>query len=109
MIALTDAPHLPATAVIAEDEPLLAQALQAELARVWHDEVVSRMLAAMSGALERAQMRGEEVSASTVCSTTGDDMSPQSSRLRRMPSGETSRRRTRRHASSTYSSKGSAR
>ena len=30
-----------------------------ELARVWHDEVVSRMLAAMSGALERAQMRGE--------------------------------------------------
>lgn len=35
MIALTDAPHLPATAVIAEDEPLLAQALQAELARVW--------------------------------------------------------------------------
>lgn len=27
--------HLPATALIAEDEPLLAQALQAELARAW--------------------------------------------------------------------------
>ena len=30
-----------------------------ELARVWHDEVVSRVLAAMAGALERAQARGE--------------------------------------------------
>ena len=28
-------PHQPATALIAEDEPLLAQALAAELARVW--------------------------------------------------------------------------
>jgi AcrR family transcriptional regulator len=30
-----------------------------ELARVWHDEVVSRALAALSGALDRAQGRGE--------------------------------------------------
>jgi AcrR family transcriptional regulator len=30
-----------------------------ELARVWHDEVVSRTLAALSGALSRAQARGE--------------------------------------------------
>lgn len=30
-----------------------------ELARVWHDEVVSRALAALSGALARAQARGE--------------------------------------------------
>jgi AcrR family transcriptional regulator len=30
-----------------------------ELARVWHDEVVSRALGAMVGALNRAQMRGE--------------------------------------------------
>lgn len=30
-----------------------------ELARVWHDEVVSRALAAMSGALAKAQERGE--------------------------------------------------
>lgn len=30
-----------------------------ELARVWHDEVVSRALGAMSGALARAQARGE--------------------------------------------------
>ena len=30
-----DDPHLDATALIAEDEPLLAQALQAELARAW--------------------------------------------------------------------------
>jgi len=30
-----------------------------ELARVWHDEVVSRALAALIKALERAQMRGE--------------------------------------------------
>jgi DNA-binding LytR/AlgR family response regulator len=31
----TDDPHLPATALIAEDEELLAQALQLELARAW--------------------------------------------------------------------------
>lgn len=30
-----------------------------ELARVWHDEVVSRALGAMSGAIARAQARGE--------------------------------------------------
>lgn len=30
-----------------------------ELARVWHDEVVSRTLSALSGALSRAQGRGE--------------------------------------------------
>ena len=30
-----------------------------ELARVWHDEVVSRTLSALSGALSRAQARGE--------------------------------------------------
>jgi AcrR family transcriptional regulator len=30
-----------------------------ELARVWHDEVVSRALAALSGALDKAQGRGE--------------------------------------------------
>ena len=30
-----------------------------ELARVWHDEVVSRTLSALSGALSRAQERGE--------------------------------------------------
>lgn len=30
-----------------------------ELARVWHDEVVSRALAALIGALEKAQVRGE--------------------------------------------------
>jgi DNA-binding LytR/AlgR family response regulator len=35
MIAPPDDPHQTATAVIAEDEPLLAQALQAELARAW--------------------------------------------------------------------------
>jgi DNA-binding LytR/AlgR family response regulator len=57
----TDDPHLPATALIAEDEELLAQALRQELARAWPGHTVVGHAADGESAIDEALARLPEL------------------------------------------------
>lgn len=58
MTATADTPDLPATALIAEDEPLLAEALAADLARLWPAlRIVARAGDGLSAAAQALALR----------------------------------------------------